>query len=212
MRAVVQLVVALSLASGVLGCADRASSLDSKNHELVGQKAPLFMAPTLDDSRFDLAEHLGQGVIILDFWATWCGPCVAALPVLAEVSRQYEDKGVRFFAIDLSEEPDVVRAFLEEHKIAARIVMDRDGAIGNLYKVEAIPQTVIIDKEGTVQVVHEGVPPNLKSELRRELDDVLAGKKVVIQPDVNRNAPRELAGGQVDGAVLTIRNVEVVVD
>lgn len=148
------------------------------SHELVGQKAPLFAAALLNDSQFDLAEHVGRNVIILDFWATWCGPCVAALPVIAEVAKSYEDKGVALFAVNLQEDSAAVRVFLEEHKLDIAVVMDRDGAIGKTYKAEAIPQTVIIGKDGTVEVVHVGFVSDLKSELVHELDALVAGKKL----------------------------------
>lgn len=209
MPAIAQFVMVLSLASGLLGCTDRPRSASHDRHELVGRKAPLFTATTLDERPFDLGEHLGQGVIILDFWATWCGPCVAALPVLAEVAGEYQGKGVQFFAVNLSEDPEAVRAFLDEHKIDLRIVMDRDGAIGDLYKVEAIPQTVIIDKEGTVQVVHVGVPPNLKNELSRDLDELLAGKKLAAQGQTRPGVPSELepAEAEVPGRAIGAREI-----
>ena len=132
----------------------------------------------LDESSFELSQHLDKGVIILDFWATWCGPCVRALPIIAEVAATYKDQGVEFFAVNLGDEPAAVQAFLEEHKLSVPVVLDRDNRIGALYKAEAIPQTVIIGKDGVVQVVHVGFSANLQAELSHELDALVAGKKL----------------------------------
>jgi thiol-disulfide isomerase/thioredoxin len=118
-------------------------------------------------------------VIILDFWATWCGPCRESLPTLSEVAAQHKDRGVAFFAIDVEESPEDVRAFLAETMLKLTVVMDADSAISSLYKLKYFPQTVIIDKDGNVAFVHVGVPPrmsDLKAELMRQLDQLLAAK------------------------------------
>lgn len=173
MRLIAPLAIVLVLASCMPGCSDRGAG-----HPLLGQKAPAFSAPMLDESSFELAQHLDKNVIILDFWATWCGPCVRALPIIADVAASYKDQGVEFFAVNLGEGPTEVRAFLEEHKLTVPVVLDRDGRIGELYKAEAIPQTVIIGKDGVVQGVHVGFSGNLQAELSRELDALVARKKL----------------------------------
>jgi len=163
------LLVAVCLLCLVPACAKRPSS----QHPLVGGKAPLFKATLLDDSPFDLEAELGKKVIILDFWATWCGPCQVALPVLMEVAEKYKSQGVEFYAVDVGETPATVQDFLVERGIKLTVIMDRDGAIGEKYQVKGIPQTVIIGRDGTVRVVHEGLSPNLKEELSRELDEIV---------------------------------------
>jgi thiol-disulfide isomerase/thioredoxin len=155
-----------------LGC-EMGSTHSGSDHPLVGKKAPLFAGTLLDGSPFDLAQHLGQKVVILDFWATWCPPCREGLPTIAEVAAEYQGRGVEFFAIDCGESPEDVRQFLAQTGLRLTVVMDRDGAIGNLYQVDGIPQTVIIGKDGTVRVVHVGLTANLKSDLAHELDGLV---------------------------------------
>lgn len=152
----------------LLGC--DMPSPQGENHPLVGRQAPLFTATMLDDSPFDLAEYLGKDVIILDFWATWCGPCREALPTLRSVAAQYEDQGVKLFAVNIMENPEVVREFLEITMLDVAVVMDRDDAINSLYQVQFLPQTVIIGRDGRIANVHVGAPAGLKRELTRELD------------------------------------------
>ena len=72
---------------------------------MIGKPAPEFTLPLLDGGIFELAAHRGKEIVLLDFWATWCGPCRAAMPVLVDVAKEYADKGVRYYAIDLREEP-----------------------------------------------------------------------------------------------------------
>jgi thiol-disulfide isomerase/thioredoxin len=162
----------LGLSTLLVGC----SLEPSGNHPLVGTQAPLFSATLLDEQPFDLANHLGKSVVVLDFWATWCGPCRQALPTLAEVTARYKDKGVEFFAVDIGETPDEVREFLSGSGLNLTVVMDRDGKISDLYQAQAIPQTVLIGKDGSIQAVHVGVSPDLEGQLTRELDALVAGE------------------------------------
>lgn len=172
------------LVAGVLslvflpGC----ESQSGESHPLTGRKAPLFTATMLDGASFDLAQYLGKNIVILDFWATWCGPCRQALPILSQVAAEYQDRGVEFFAVDLRESPEDVQQFLDETMLSLAVVMDRDGAISDLYQVEYVPQTVIIGKDGTVAVVHVGSSSGLKAQLTRELDQLLAGEKLAHLP------------------------------
>jgi thiol-disulfide isomerase/thioredoxin len=193
---------ALLLLLGVClaGCRDRATTQepqqsDEPQHVLVGQKAPLFSASLLDEGRFDLAEVLGSKVVILDFWATWCGPCREALPTLSEVATEFADRGVAFYAVDLDETPAQVKAFLEQAGLELNVVLDEDNRVAMLYKAEAIPQTVIIDRQGTVRYVHVGTSPDLRQRLTRELTELTsesASSPDASQPDSAKNAP---AGG-----------------
>ncbi len=146
-------------------------------HPLTDKPAPEFDMKLLDGGSVNLATHKGKEIVILDFWATWCGPCVQALPTIAGVAADYKKKGVAFYAVNLEEEPDAVRAFLKEQNLTIPVALDSDGKVAAAYAASAIPQTVIIDKQGTVAVVHVGASPELKAELASELDALLAGKK-----------------------------------
>lgn len=146
-------------------------------HALVGHQAPPFTATMLDDRPFDLAEYLGKNVIVLDFWATWCGPCRQALPTISEVTARYKNQGVEFFAVDVGESAEVVQQFLDETGLHLAVIMDQ-GPVSDRYQVEFLPQTVIIGRDGTIAAVHVGSSSNLEAELTRELDALVAGKSV----------------------------------
>jgi peroxiredoxin len=143
---------------------------------LLGQAAPSFKLKDLAQQEVDLASDLGKHVIILDFWATWCGPCCAALPIINEVATKYKERGVVFHAVNLQDDADTVTAFLKSKNLEVPVVLDSDGAVGSAYRAEAIPQTVLIGKDGKVQVVHVGFSESMAEEIGKQLDDLLEGK------------------------------------
>lgn len=151
---------------------------DPGPHPLVGQAAPPVKLELLDGGSLDLASYKGKNIVILDFWATWCGPCVRAMPVIDSVAEKFKDKGVLLFAVNLQEESDDITKFLAEADIKVDVALDKTGEVAQAYKAEAIPQTVIIGKDGTVQVVHVGLLPNLEEELTQNLEALIAGKNL----------------------------------
>ncbi len=97
---------------------------------------------------------------------------------MEEVANEYKDKGVILIAVNLRESSQKIHSFLQGQGLHPIVALDKDGAVGNAYKAQYIPQTVIIGKEGIVQAVHVGAIPNLKQMLKKELNDLLAGKKL----------------------------------
>lgn len=170
---VLSLVFAAALLA-TIGCrpATVSQSAAEPKHALVGKPAPLFATTYLDGEPFDLAQHLGKDVIVLDFWATWCGPCRVAMPTLSEVTNEFRDRGVRMFAVNLAEAPDDVKDFVEQSGLELTVIMDPQGKISEDYQAEAIPQTVLIDRQGKVRFVHVGLLPNLREQLAAELTEL----------------------------------------
>lgn len=142
--------------------------------ELEGKAAPDFELATSDGGKFKLSDEKGKNVVILDFWATWCGPCVKAMPVIDKVAKAFAAKGVKFVAVNLRETEADVKGFMEQHKLAPTVAMDKDGAIATQYMVSGIPQTVIVGKDGNVAKVHVGLLPDLEQQLTKELTALTA--------------------------------------
>jgi peroxiredoxin len=145
-------------------------------HPLLGKPAPPFEVVDLDGNPVSLASYLGDNVVVLDFWATWCGPCVEALPEVDAVTAALQDRGVKFFAVNIGEDKQTVRDFLDEQKLDVPVALDLDSTVASLYRVTGIPQTVLIGKDGRVQVVHMGFGPNLGQQLKSELERLLKGQ------------------------------------
>jgi len=149
-----------------------------EEHELVGQPAPALELKLLDGGRLDLAAHKGKQVVILDFWATWCPPCVKGLPHLDKLARDYADKDVAVYAVNQRESPETIKRFLKRKNLSLTVALD-DGKGGKAYKVEGIPQTVIIGKSGVIESIHVGFGPGMEKKLKQELDTLLSGKSLL---------------------------------
>jgi len=136
---------------------------------LVGKPAPDFTLDLLGGSKFHLAENKGK-VVVLDFWATWCGPCIQAMPQVERVAAEFRDRGVRLIAVNLQENPQTITAMLERHKLSPVVALDRDGTVADKYGATAIPQTVVIDREGKVTRLYVGGGTRLGDNLRDALN------------------------------------------
>jgi tetratricopeptide (TPR) repeat protein len=145
-------------------------------HPLLGQTAPLFTSVNPDGEPIDLKAHLGKNIIMLDFWASWCGPCLRAMPKVDSVARKFADQGLLFYAVNTGEDASTVKEFLKSSEFDLPVAMDADRTINELYGVTGIPQTVLIGKDSRVQVVHVGYSDTLDEDLGREVEELLADK------------------------------------
>lgn len=142
---------------------------------LVGQPAYAFKLDLLDGKKFNLADRKGR-IVVLDFWATWCGPCMQTMPLVDEVAREFADKGVDLVAVNLEEQPDAIKSMLERHKLKLTVALDRDGVVSAKYAVTAIPQTVVVDRDGKVARLFVGGGQGTADALKKTLQE-LSGDK-----------------------------------
>jgi thiol-disulfide isomerase/thioredoxin len=142
---------------------------------LVGQPAFAFTLDLLDGRQFKLADHKGR-LIVLDFWATWCGPCMQSMPLVDGVVREFAGQQVELIAVNLEEQPEQVKSMLERHKLKVAVALDRDGVVAAKYNVTAIPQTVVIDRDGKVARLFIGGGQNTADSLRKALQELSVSK------------------------------------
>jgi thiol-disulfide isomerase/thioredoxin len=146
---------------------------------LLGKPAPSFVTVDPNGQEIDLKQHLGRDVIMLDFWATWCGPCLIAMPHIEEVAKKYESRGLVVYSVNVGEDPDTVKEFLESANLDMRVAMDFRGDIQRMFNGKYLPHTVLIGKDGTVQAAYLGFQNNLAAELSRDIEALLDGKQLV---------------------------------
>ncbi len=160
----------LAVAGCSVGAADR-----QEPAALLGKPAPDFKLALLDGGEVELSALKGKNVVLLDFWATWCGPCRQVMPALDKVSKDYASKGVRYLAVNLREDPAKIRAYLKQAGLKIEVPLDKDGKVAESYHVRGIPTMVIVDKQGIVREAHVGASANLETELRKNLDKIVGG-------------------------------------
>ncbi len=145
-------------------------------HQLTGLEAPDFSLKLLGGGNLDLAEHRGEHIVILDFWASWCAPCRQYMPIVERVVDEFKDQDVVLYAVNSGEDVATIRDFLKTFTVKSPIALDISGEVGDLYHANSIPQTVIIDKQGHIQKVYVGVGPGSESELRSDLRRLVSAK------------------------------------
>jgi len=121
-----------------------------------GSKAPDFKLKGVDGREYTLSSFRGK-VVLLDFFATWCGPCRAMTPRLAELRQMYPSEDFVIISVDLGESIDKVREFAEEEGMSWIVLVDPHGNVGSAYGIRAIPTLVLVDKDGTVAWIHVGL-------------------------------------------------------
>ena len=142
-------------------------------HPLQGQNAPAISLKLLDGKAYKLADEKAD-VIVLDFWATWCGPCRKGLPKLQAVYdwAKKENKSVAIYTVNVREEIDKINEFWTGAKFTMPVLLDAEGTVSDAYGVEGIPQTVIISK-GKVQHVHIGYREDMDSLIKKQVEALL---------------------------------------
>tara|TARA_R110002072_G_scaffold26058_5_gene86690 strand:- start:17176 stop:20118 length:2943 start_codon:yes stop_codon:yes gene_type:complete len=147
-------------------------SMAGTRSPLVGNPAPDFKLKTLDGEPFRIADQTGR-TLVLDFWATWCGPCMQAMPVIEEAVAEFDPEQVRLVAVNLQESAEDIRNTLDRIGVSPEVVLDIDGVAAGRYQANAIPQTVVIDAEGTVTRVFVGGGSKLGEQLADAIRETL---------------------------------------
>jgi peroxiredoxin len=157
----------LSLSSG---CEPEGISRDWKRIE-PAVAAPDFTLPQLDGPSLKLSDLRGR-IVIMEFWATWCGPCRHSLPSLEVISKKFRDRGVNVLLINEDETPEQIRNWSQK-RFTAPILLDKNGQVGRLYGVRGIPRLFIVDQAGRLAYRHEGYGGGLERNLVLILEQLI---------------------------------------
>ena len=117
---------------------------------LVGKPAPDFALADLQGTRRALADHRGK-VVLLDFWATWCGPCRREMPIIQQLHERYAKKGLVVYGVNCSEPAARAKSFMTKYQYRFPTLLDRNGEVQGSFQVTAIPTVFIVDRKGFVR-------------------------------------------------------------
>ncbi len=172
-----RVVLAVSIVLALAGCSRsdiRVQAAASLKPEVERKPAPEFSLKDLNGKTVKLSDYRGK-VVLLNFWATWCGPCKIEIPWFAEFEQKHKDQGFAVLGVSMDEEGwDVVKPFLEEHRVNYRVLMGSD-QVAQLYGgVDSLPTSFIIDRDGRVASVHIGLVS--KSDYQNEINALLSSQ------------------------------------
>jgi cytochrome c biogenesis protein CcmG/thiol:disulfide interchange protein DsbE len=159
-------------------CANQAKS--TQVHASTNRKpAPEFTLTDSSGAKVKLSDYKGK-VVLLNFWATWCGPCALEIPWFMEFEQQYKSKGFEVLGVSMDDDGwPAVKPYIAEHKLNYRVLLGNDSVSQMYGGLDALPTTFVLDREGKVAFpVHVGLIN--KSEYVQELESLLSDKQASI--------------------------------
>ena len=147
-----------------------ATSLASSGLE--GQAAPDFALKSSTGENLRLSEYRGD-VVMINFWATWCGPCRQEMPLLDELYNRYQRVGFNLLGVNIDDDSGRAMRMVEELGVNFPVLFDARKEVSKLYEVEAMPVTVIVDRLGTVRYVHHGYKPGYEDKYLDQIRSLL---------------------------------------
>lgn len=128
-----------------------------------GAPAPDFQLKSNSGKPVSLASLKGQ-IVLVNFWASWCGPCRKEMPILEQLNRQYRGKGVTLVGVNVEPDSAAAADWLKATPVSFPILFDVDSTVSKLYQVEGMPNTVILDRKGNVRYIHRGYRAGAENE------------------------------------------------
>jgi peroxiredoxin len=128
-----------------------------------GAPAPAFELNSNSGKPVSLADLKGQ-IVLVNFWASWCGPCRQEMPILEQLNHQYRNKGVALIGVNVEPDSALATNWLKATPVTFPILFDVDSKVSKLYEVQGMPNTVILDRKGIVRYIHRGYTPGAENE------------------------------------------------
>lgn len=131
-------------------------------------QAPDFTLKSRDGKNVRLSDLRGQ-VVLLNFWASWCGPCRQEMPILDEIHNKYKNLGFSVLGVNLDAKSSKAINYLKDTPVSFPVLYDPKGEVSGQYGVQAMPSTVVIDKDGNVRYLHEGYKSGYEDDYRKQI-------------------------------------------
>jgi peroxiredoxin len=148
----------MAFAAGVLGTLCMLAGATTEK-----AAAPDFTLKSASGENIRLSELRGQ-VVMINFWASWCGPCRQEMPLLDELHARYSPMGFTMLGVNVEEDASKARALLDDLPVDFPILFDSNNEVSRVYDVVAMPSTVLVDRDGNIRYVHRGYKPGDESK------------------------------------------------
>jgi len=134
--------------------------------------APDFTLKSVNGKNLRLSDYQGE-VVLINFWASWCGPCLQEMPVLSELHDRYKALGFTVLGINVEEESGKARKLLQEISVSFPVLLDNESVVSRLYNVVAMPSTVLVDRDGNMRYLHKGYKPGLEDVYLQQIRNLV---------------------------------------
>src|SRR5579871_4151868 len=134
--------------------------------------APAFTLTALAGGQETLSQFKGQ-VVLVNFWATWCGPCQQEMPLLDQMYKKYKPAGFTLIGINVDKEAPPVKELLARKPVSFPVLLDPANQVSKAYHVNEMPSTVIIDRKGQIRYVHRGYKPGDENEYQDRIRQLI---------------------------------------
>lgn len=138
----------------------------------IGGKAPDFTLRSNTGKNLKLSDYRGQ-VVMLNFWATWCAPCRQEMPQLNRLHEQYRKGGFVLLGVNVDDKPKVAEDLAQQLKVVFPVLFDADKQVSRRYDVDAMPSTLLIDRDGAVQFIHRGYRAGVEKQYEDKIRELL---------------------------------------
>jgi peroxiredoxin len=140
--------------------------------DAINVPAPDFTLESRSGDNIRLEDHRGE-VVMLNFWASWCGPCRQEMPLMDDIYSRYQDLGFTILAVNVDENRDEALRFLDKVPVNYPILYDPESSVSELYEVPAMPTTVMIDRDGNARYIHYGFKPGYEDEYEAQIRELV---------------------------------------
>jgi thiol-disulfide isomerase/thioredoxin len=134
--------------------------------------APDFALKSTHGDNLRLSEHRGE-VVLLNFWASWCGPCRQEMPILNTLHQRYNKLGFSVIGVNVDKDSSLADKLLKDIPVSFPVLLDDTGAVSSSYTVSAMPTSVLIDRDGNMRFLHKGYKPGYEQEYENEIKELL---------------------------------------
>lgn len=153
---------------GAMGSVPQAMAKDV----VLSGKAPEFSLPSNQGKNLKLSDFHGE-VVMVNFWASWCGPCRQEMPLLEDLQKRFKKVGFTVLGVNIDEDVADAKGLLKEIPVSFPVVFDSKNKVSELYQLDAMPTTVMVDRKGNKRFLHRGYKPGFEADYEKQIRELL---------------------------------------